>query len=71
VRVVDFERMPCSRRDAHGLRVRGRDDGVFALEGEDVAPAMSCVRRWIYAASMNFFCWRVVERDGENSREKE
>jgi len=37
VRVVDFERVPCPRRDAHWLGIRSRDDGVFTLEGEDVA----------------------------------
>lgn len=44
MRIVDFERMPCPRRDTDRLRVRGRDDGVFALEGEDVAAAMFRVR---------------------------
>jgi len=37
VRIIDFERMPCLRWDAHRLRIRGRDQGVFALEGEDIA----------------------------------
>jgi hypothetical protein len=35
--VVDFERMPCSSWDADWLRVRSRDHGIFAFEGEDVA----------------------------------
>ena len=65
VRVVDFERMTCPRWDAHRLRIRGRDQGVFAFEGEDIA-SVSRIR-----CSTLLTCfdrYRKVRKNGSGER---